>query len=500
MNRLNNNQGSVLLLTYFITTLLIGLGAALVLYSINDANMVERQRKLTAAQNTAEAGMERAMYDLRQDCEANPNTFSWSDGDINGMTIGPDSTTYYNITSYSGNSINGGSYSVDLKNVSGESDQIWIKSTGTIGGSSQVIEVYVRAEVVSPWHTAIFGGAGNSTTILDGDFDARGTVHLLGSSLSSSDYAMDYSGAAHTIRNNYQGLDSSLDAKIPNLETIVFNSETVETLEATLRVKNGLVGLSGSGTVGEADDTGNSYKETLYGVYVNDGYGGSQGSSNVYSDNGTAEGYDLGNALSFPSLTDPYPGYTDFQDYLYNNSLVINDPSDLLEMANIKPNSSFNFVDLVNGFGSVSVDGSGNLAVSGRVYVDGGDIRFDKHGSDETINYTGSGVLFTTGAVNIKVNLLSSGSNSFPTNIIGFMATDDIDFDRTDIDVMGLFYANSMHIEKDLDVVGTLVSNYIDNKSTPTVYQVPSTTSNLPSGLIGTAAQCLMKIVSWKKS
>ena len=76
----------------------------------------------------------------------------------------------------------------------------------------------------------------------------------------------------------------------------------METLSAVLRVKRGIIGLSGSATAGEADAAGNAYKETIDAAYVTDGYGGSQGTANVHSDNGSSNAYDLGGYGVVPKL------------------------------------------------------------------------------------------------------------------------------------------------------------------------------------------------------
>lgn len=496
--KLYDNTGSLLILSYLVIFVLLALGAAFIAMSVNESRIAERQRRTTLAFHTAEAGIERAFYDLRQDFINDASIPSWADGQINDLTIGPDTANFYD-TGYGSTSLNGGSYAVQLKNVSGISDAIWVRSTGTLGDVQQTIEVYAKIVSISPWNNAIFAGAGAYGAMVNGNVNIRGSVHILGTGLQSSDLVVDLGGTAEIIGNNYKDLAAGLKAKVPALPTTTLNGETVETLGAVLRVKRGIVGLSGSATAGEADAAGNAYKETIDGAFVTDGYGGSQGTTNVHSDNGTSNAYDLGDTVSFPSLSDPYGGYSTYQGYLEANALVISDSGDLDVLAGIDPNSSFSFSD---ANGSISMDGNGNLTISGIVYLDNnGSLNMSTAGSDKTITYTGSGVVLAEGNVQINTNLITGGDNSFPANIIGIMTPNTIGFNEANIDVMGLFYAEgTVTAEKQTDIVGTIVSNYFNmGTNVPSVYQVPDVINHLPAGLIGQDATWIMKTVSWRK-
>jgi hypothetical protein len=147
------------------------------------------------------------------------------------------------------------------------------------------------------------------------------------------------------------------------------------------------------------------------------------------------------------------------------------------------------------------MDGSGNLTVSGIVYIDGGNLNMAKSGSNKTITYTGKGSILVTGTAQIDVNLVTSGSSSFPTNIIGIMTPNTIGFNEAQIDVMGVFYAeDQITSQKQTDIVGTIVSNFFDmGTNVPKIYQVPEVANNLPPGMIGQSSNWIMKIVSWQK-
>jgi len=491
--------------SYLIIVVLMILGALFVVMSYTESRVAERNRLAMQAFYIAEAGIERGLYDLRQDFVLDSSP-SWADGDINGIDVtaegGPDTVNYYELP-YPSTSLNGGSYLVELKNVG--ADSIWVKSTGTLGDVTQTILVYGKMQNLSPWNNAIFAGAGASGAAVNGNVEIRGSVHILGSDLDPTDYAVDLGGTAELVGNNYNGLDAALLPKVPVLPTTIYNGENVSTLNAELRVKVGKVGLSGSATVGEVDVPANSTKETVDNVFVTNGWGGTGGTGNVHSDNGWSNSYDLGDSVSFPSLSDPYGAGT-YQEYLESNALVISADADLDTLANIDPNSNFSFS---GPKGSISMDGNGNLTISGIVYIndpDGttttkGDLNMDKDGSDKTITYTGTGSILSEGDANINVNLITSGDNSFPNNILGIMTPQKINFDEANINVMGLFYAeDEIKSQKQTDVMGTFVSNYFNmGTNVPKIYQVPDVIYHLPPGLIGQEGAWVMKIVSWEK-
>jgi len=493
---IHNTSGSLFITSYLVIVVLIILGAAFVMISATEGKVAERQKRMIQALYIAEGGVERALYDLRQDFVNDTTSPSWSDGDINSYTIGPNTSSFYTIP-YSSTSLNGGSYTAQLKNDT-SSDAIWIKVTGTLGDSTQTIQVYAKITNIFPWNNAIFAGAGASGAMVNGNVDIRGSVHILGTGLSSTDYAVDLGGTAELVGNNYSGLSSSLEAKVPALPTTIVNGETVSTLNSKLRVKQGKVGLSGGATVGEADVPGNSTKETIDASFVTNGFGGSQGTGSVYSDNGWSNGYDLGDTVTFPSLSDPYQTYATYQAYLQDKALVISDAAALAQLASVTPVSNFSYS---GPNGSISMDGSGNMAISGIVYIDGGNLNMSKSGSNKTITYSGTGSILVEGNAQIDLNLVTNGDDSFPTNIMAIMTPNEIGFNGANIDVMGLFYAeDEINIEKQTDVMGTIVSNYFDmGTNVPSIFQVPDTINNLPPGLIGQDSIWYMTIVSWQK-
>jgi len=490
--KLKNEQGSMFLMALVVIVLILGLGGVFLLASTVELQTAERQRLSVVAFNIAEAGIERALYDLRQDFVADATSPSWADGTINIYNIGPNTAGFYNIP-YASTALNGGSYTASLMNAAGGND-IWLQSVGTINDVSHTLLVYVRMIDISPWAYAIFAGSGATGMMINGNVDIRGSVLALGDNLNPGDLAMDLGGTAQLVGNNYSGLAAALKALVPALPTTTFNGETVDTLNGVLRVKKGVVGLSGTATLGEPNVNGNSVKETIDGAYVTEGYSGNQGANNVYSDNGKTTGYDLGDAVEFPSLSDPAPEDTSktFQQYFHDNALVLTN-----QLAAVTPTSTFSYS---NAYGSISMN-AGTITISGRVYVDGNNsVAFNKAGAAKTINYNGTGSLLVTGNVNINTNLLTVGNNSFPTSIMGIMTPGTITMNEAGIDVMGLFYAeDTIAVMKQTDILGTIVSNYFDlGVNVPSIFQVPETINNLPPGMIGSSSTWFT-VVSWQK-
>ena len=507
--RLGSQRGSVLLAAYLVIMVLLFLGAAFLVISSHEGRIADNQRKIIQAFYIAEAGIEQAIYDLRQDILVNPANAKWSDGiTIGGTTYGPDTAAFYNVyinvpfpsgTYANSFSVSGtNDYTVSFKNAAGTED-VWVRSTGRVDGLSQTIEIYARMVNLSPWDNAIFGGAGSSGAMVNGNVNIRGSVHILGEGLNDGDNAIDLGGTAELVGNHYnignpQGLDAALAAKVPALPTTVFNGETVSTLNAELRVKKGLVGLSGNSVVGEANISGNSVKETVDGTYVTDGYNGTKGASGVYSDNGATEGYDLGDAVTFPSLSDPFPANPsqDYYQYFNDNALVLT-----TELNNVTPNSNFTLGDCSSN--CITMDGNGNLHITGMIYVSADNNLSITSGN---FQYTGKGTVLVTGNATIDANLVTAGNNSFPTNILGIMTPNNINIGTSSQkDIMGLFYAEgTIATYKQTDIVGTLVTNYFNVSSqVPSVFQVPESVNHLPPGMIAGEPIWLVKVVAWRK-
>jgi len=414
------------------------------------------------------------------------------------------------------------------------------------GESAVAMSLRHRRNPINPWDNAIFAGVGQSGRAIAGNVDFHGSVHILGDgedftddngngkwddadtftdlngdgvwqpgeplttdadgdgkwdpaepyvddngngaydeTLTATDLSFDATGTA-AIMNNYEGIGATLESRIPPLTTIPFNGEDVYSLDAELRVKHGMVNLSGTALVGDEDVSGGSpaIKETMDGVYVNDGFGGDAGTGNVYSDNGTSETYDLGDAITFPSLNDSISGYPDHRSYLKDNALVIS--GDLTLTPGVSYSAS-------GPKGSLTVDAAGNITISGIVVVTGS-VYFTQGGGKlgkAPFVYDGRGTLAAAGDMHINNSIITKGT--FPTDdVMGFIAYHNMEIGTADyasqLDLMGAFYAQQQISNAHQNqIAGTIMSNYFSVADVPSIYQVPALVDNLPPGMPGGA-------------
>jgi hypothetical protein len=274
----------------------------------------------------------------------------------------------------------------------------------------------------------------------------------------------------------------------------------VQTLEAALRVKNGNVVLDGNAKVGQPNVTGGTpaIKETLDGVYVTDGFSGSSAALGVFSDNGFNSSYDLQDApVKMPNLDEPYTdklgnSYPTYMNYLKANALVI--PSDL----NLTTGGTQPFVS--NGLGSISLDASGNLVISGIVYVQG-NINLNAGDSGKTaIQYDGKGMLVAEQDVNINTHLYAR--TMFPAqDLLGVVAHGSMEIGTgagaAQLYLQGAYFAQEEVINgKQNKIMGALVANSFGMTNVPDIFQVPGLARNLPPSMPGAAD---VDILAWRR-
>jgi len=492
---------------------------------------VRLQSHSTKAFYAAEAGLEKGIKLLKDDFYYTPEEMepSWADdkvysedGYIHLQTqkyMNPKNPHYddefYPLVAETDYNLegNGGcksTYKIDLSNLLGWTDRIWVKTTGRYykrdGDGSYALDaerrilVLLRARDISPWDNAIFAGEGQNGRVINGNVDIRGSVHLLGTSLLPSDIAMEFSGSGN-VKNNYAGMPPELAARVPSIAKN-YGGDIMDSVEAEVRVQRGKVGLSGSSRVGEPDVPENGLKERVEGVYITDGYTGNQGDLNVYSDNGKKHPYDLDEfSLAFPRLSEPYKTYPTYLDYLEAKALVISDPTRLSQLQNIDPSSVFSYS---SENGEIGMDANGILTIRGIVVVTG-DVNFyklyeKKKIIDDTIEYRGKGLLCSTTNVGINCSLITSSMSTYPTvDILGVMARDSNVFNSAQLKAMGVFYAeNQIVSQKQTSVAGTFFSGYFDmGQNVPAIYQVPEVIRNLPDGMIGDFRVWSIQTMTW---
>ncbi len=515
-NLLSNQKGMALLTTLIFVFVLVTFGLSLLIMTSNDTKLSALQRDSTKAFYIAEAGIERTLYNLKKDFESSED---WNDGDINGYPLTDEDANGFQKIEYDGEDdhdvfFGDGTYTVALKINS--SDYVTIKSKGKYDNSIRYVQVDAKIEKLSIWGNGIFGGSGASDSVISGKVDIRGSVHILGEGLSSDDTAIEIIGAAG-IGNNYIGMDFNLRSRVIDPPT---NGLGDQTLNAKLRVKHGKVNISGNATVGDPDEPGNGFKETMDGVYVTDGFGGNQGESNVYSDNGTDQRYDLGEGtLEFPTLDDLYidpetgnifkdeyeQTYTYLQ-YYEKYGLNITETHEKYNLVSSISSDTESFTigskEVPNEYGKINYidwnQASGILQIGGIICVDNADGLVigkarEEEEEEETIIFDGKGTLvsaYPEADIFIHDHLLSNGG--FPTeDSLGLISAGDINVATGEWDdhlnIMGAFYAeNQITSAKQNEIAGTFVSNYIDmGNQVPSIYQVPELINNIPPGMPG---------------
>jgi hypothetical protein len=424
---------------------------------------------------------------------------------------------------------------------------------------ARAIRVVLKLDMedIGVWNNAIFGGVGQSGRSINGNVQIRGNVHLLGDgepftdsdldnrwdagetfidtnlngvynvgevyvdadgdghrdarepfedvngnglrdpALTVTDLSSEFGGTS-TVGNNYTGMPADLQNRLPALNPKTWNGEMVQTLDAKLRVKHGQVSISGTATVGTADVAAGSpmVKETLDGTFVSDGFTGTSGAASVYSDNGAAQKYNLGDFVKFPTLTDPCivdgVSYASYMDYLQATSTVVAGP------ITIQKGTAFS---RSGPNGSIDVDTAGNITISGKVYVDG-NVTFAKNGP---MYYTGKGSLVSSGSIFINESV--NPQAVFPiNNVMGFIARRRIELatggGAAQIQLAGAYYAQEQIVSaKQNELAGTFVCSYFSMTNVPRMYQVPALSDNLPPGMPGSERLWIhsIRLDSWRE-
>jgi hypothetical protein len=420
-----------------------------------------------------------------------------------------------------------------------ERDYVTITGLARRDEHVRMVEVVATNVNINCWTNAVFGGAGQAGGCINGNVSVHGSVHILGDNIpmgGAAVAAIDMSGTS-LIRNNYVGMPPELADRIPPLDTRQFQGEDVKTLNTSVRVKRGLVSMSGTAQIGDPDMGGNDLKETVDGTYVTEGWtgnavipdGGRGDPTNVYSDNGWDEVYDLGTKLSFPRLSDPWrhpvtgvtqinpgtglpytheeyftqvladsviPGPVNIQvgtDYYYNASR----PGDSNPAHRDAANDDYIYYDAATD----------TMEIGGQVAING-DFTIDSQGVNNTINYTGRAAVLVQGNADIDANILSvnpdgSITNSYPgVNCLGLMTAGDLTVGSgAQRSLMGAFYGQTqVKSTKQTHTAGAYVSEYFDmGTNVPSIYQVPSLPTYLPFGMVGAYPVYVVVERSWRE-
>jgi len=544
------SQGSVSVMTLMLIMIVMISSAGAISLSYTTMARAKSDNKNTTAYSAAQAGMEISISNAMIDVQATKGVFLKKDFVFN-ETLGDLS-------------------SKPLK-ASGEIkptvalNEAWVTSSATVDGRTSSIRVFLKAKDVGIWNNAIFAGSGASGQSINGNVDIRGSVHILGDGepfidlngnltrdsaetytdrnrngrwdagepftdsdnngtwtpaelfndlnsnglwdppMTETDLNSSFTGNSG-IQNHYAGLSNLLKMSVPTPPSV----NGVETLFAELRVKNGLVGLSGSASVGVSGlVNGGSAKNTVDGTFVSAGFSGTKGDASVFSDNGTKTGYDVGNlGIKYPLISGiGAPAYKDVagvtwatqEDYLNARSLTI--PTMLVKSTTLAfsfgPDAYGNKVSFTPQTNALPA----KLSITGIIKVGDG----FQLGVKDSLTYSGSGTIFSPGNILIDGSLLPSAGLIFPTTTrIGFIAKKDLLLatgnGSAQLNLSGAFYAQGkVKSAKQNQVMGTFVGSYYDlGTNVPSIYQVPTLPKNMPPGMPGDEAYITLDIKSWR--
>jgi hypothetical protein len=512
-SHLSSERGVALVAVMMVLVVVGLLGGSAIVLNTQATQLSERTYSDKLALYTAESGKEQA-YSL---------IFNDSQGNV---------TTLENPYAVSNETLQGGAYDLEIRTLSESPKVIEIISTGHMGGAEKQVTVVseVFRENVSVWNNAVFGGAGQPAGVVLGYSRIHGSVHLLGDNVAPGNIAMgmiDTNGNA-LIANNYDGISAELLAKVPPIPTTVFAGETISTLNAKVRVRNGAVGLSGNSQIGTAQETGNSFKETMDGIFIETDYADLRWTGNnvtegvpdpayVHSDNGADALYDLVHtSVTRPLLSDPYTdpssgiAYDSFEACFAAKALHL--PPLVLDSTNSAmlaiQNHSFG-PGVTTGFeGDAFVvydgtnkifynpttwNGTSRLHVSGRILIDGD---LDIGDSSRPVMYSGRGTMFAAGGgsgygdIGIHSDLLPIGMFAID-DVLGLMAKRDLNLgtgsgDSQILMAAACYAGEGIMSAKQSQMAGTFVCNYLDmGTNVPSIFQVPELANNVPPGLIG---------------
>ncbi len=429
-----------------------------------------------------------------------------------------------------------------------EAGMFSVHAAARMNGLTRRLEAVYDTKDFGIWNNAIFAGRGQEASrgnnTINGNVKIHGSVHVLGDNLYEGNVAVegiDMRGAA-MIRNDYVGIVPEMAARVPTIKKTLYDGEMVETLDTELRVRKGIVALTGNAHVGVEWDSSEDYKGPVDGTYVTDGWGGAQEDTRVYSDNGSDNPYDLGDGFAMPLFEDPWrdPDTGEFVNnpntgtwYThaeYFTEVLVGGPDrtasggtfdgdvTIGEKTGFYYNATTGVYKTGNATNTVSPDpddhfilkkaNSDIIQINGAIHING-NLTFDK----ADLFYTGRAAVMIEGAVSNKANLMTVNSPnnvndyamSFPVrNCLGLMSRGDMalcEKGAAQTRILGAFYsAGRVSSDMQTQCMGTMVgTNFEMGNAVPDIFQVPSLARNLPLGMIGDYPVLRVRIVSWRE-
>jgi hypothetical protein len=518
-------------------------------YAVSGMKRARREQNTVQAFEAAQAGLEQAITTAY-------NQLSASNGDFVQSSFNYSSTMV---------SIAPGCTVLARVDPTADATSAWVTSTCSVNGFQKSVRTLINERNVGIWNNAIFAGTGASGHAINGNVDVRGSVHILGEGepftdlngdairneaevftdvnangvrdpgepftdkngdglytlaepyndsnqngfydppMTQTDLDSSFGGTAY-LGNNYSGMPAGLEALVPTAPRI----GGIETLSAEVRCKHGRIGISGTAAVGsDAIIDGGTSKGTVDGTYVTDGWAGNQGSNHVYSDNGSANPYDVGGlGISFP-----YIGGIGAQPYVASDNTVWNTHEDYLNQRSIlcpittitATTAAFSYGPDAYGnkisFTPATASAKATLEVTGVVRF-ASDLQI---GSKDQIYYKGNGTLYAPN-VRIDGDFLPLPGFTFPTTSrMGVIAKQNMYLatgaGSSQLSMAGAFFAQGKIVsQKQNQIAGTFVANFYDlGINVPNIYQVPALPKNMPPAMPGDKGYYALKIKSWRE-
>ncbi|MBS1723095.1 MAG: hypothetical protein JSS66_09110 [Armatimonadetes bacterium] len=548
----SRKSGSVTVYVLLVFSLLVMVSASSITYSFASLARTTSDARNSSANNLAQAALEYGISKAFADVQSTKGSF-----------LARQDNMLDTLKDY-GTGVTAASCRVV---PTGDASTAWVTSSATVDGRSMSVRTYLKAKDVGIWNNAIFAGAGASGQAINGNVDIRGSVHLLGDGepfidqngngkwdgaepytdtnkngkwdpgepytdvdgngsyspaevyqdangngiydppLTVTDLNSAFSGNSG-VQNHYQGINVALQSVVPPCPVV----NGMQTLGAEVRVKNGMIGLSGSASLGTgALVNGAAYKTTIDASFCTGGYTGTKGSSAVFSDNGVTNGYDLGSlGISYPFISGiGAKPYVDKDNQTWPTQEAYLDAKSLtIPVALVKSSTTaFSYGPDANG-NSISFTPAGNkgnppakLTINGIIKVPDG----FQLGVKDSLTYAGAGTFYCPGTMLVDGDVLPSAGLIFPTTTkIGFIAKKDLKLatgnGSAQLNLTGAFYAQGRVVSaKQNQIMGTMVGSYYDlGTNVPSIYQVPTLSKNLPPAMPGDKAYITLDLKSWR--
>jgi len=480
----SKNSGSILIVSMVIVFVAIAMTAAFLFPSIAKHRAMDTEYNAARAKFMALSAVSHSMDELNDFLDGNVGTQA---APILIDAAQPDNGSYFAVAADGG-------------------DDTWVISgSGSYRGLTVTVTCTVQRQYESIYDNGLIGGEGNAGAVINGNAGVAGGIFIFGEKpdgsgpLGPTDVAINFSGGGG-VRDDYSTMPANLVAKVPGI--------TPEyPLKSEVRVKNGQVNLSGAGSIGTASNPVDAW----FGGNI----GGTAGSSNLFSNNGKSEPYDVPASFTFPAPNEPYFDGTimhaNYGAYVMATGIDLDaaltaqgTSLKALRLAagatnehrideNTPAFSVFDGADYNSSTHGMRWTPTGVLEVKGLIRTGGTLILGNKGGV--TLYFRGKATLWVdssgtgSGDIEIHNNIISYGT--FPVDdVLGLVAQNDVNVATgagdSQLDFTALIYAGgTFTAAKQVDLAGIVFGNFFDlGANVPGIFAVPQLKDNLPPGWI----------------